>query len=211
MQRNKEQPFERQSRFNGNRSSYLDSDFNYVYEYQSLRNDGTYFTKKCVIPYSEEMRDIFIVLDGDDHDFDLGSRYADDNADGLFRQKQQKYAEEESGDDPEDDRFKDDPIDCIPDKNVNVFIQAFPEYKEIPPEDPRVNDLREWIFTLPESQQNLIFAHMGEMKFLEDIRREEEAETGKKITQQAMYNRWDKILAKACKRYGVPKPRKKKR
>lgn len=52
-----------------------------------------------------------------------------------------------------------------------------------------------------------MYAHFGERKFLEDIRREEEAATGKKITKQAMHNRWNKIIAKACKYFGVEKPK----
>ena len=53
----------------------------------------------------------------------------------------------------------------------------------------------------------MLYAHLGERKFLEDIRREEEAATGKKITKQAMHNRWNKIIAKACKYFGVEKPK----
>lgn len=48
---------------------------------------------------------------------------------------------------------------------------------------------------------------LGERKFLEEIRREEETATGKKITKQAMHNRWNKIIAKAYKYFGVEKPK----
>ena len=30
---------------------------------------------------------------------------------------------------------------------------------------------------------------------------------GKKITKQAMHNRWNKIITKACKYFGVEKPK----
>ena len=64
-----------------------------------------------------------------------------------------------------------------------------------------------FIETLTPAQQDLLYAHLGERKFLEDIRREEEAATGKKITKQAMHNRWNKIITKACKYFGVEKPK----
>lgn len=212
MQRkNDSKPFERCSKFNDDRRCYLDSDFNYVYEYEALQDDGTYVTRKCVIPYSEENREIFIILDRDDYEADLSDRYENDNTDTLFQLQTKQY---ESGcdvdSDGEDDMFRDSPLQSIPDPDSDVFTKAFPEYAQEEEKDPREEELHEWIQTLPESQQNLIYAHLGERKFLEDIRREEEAATGKKITKQAMHNRWMKIIAKACKHYEVPKLKQQK-
>ncbi len=208
MQRNNDAPFKRQSRCNPDRNNYLDSEFNYVYRYRTLNADGSYEIREIKIPFSEENREIFILLDREDHDEDLGNRYETENADFDFQNKMDKcFSENANG----DDEFRDNPIDCIPDFNADVFEQAFPEYKEKSPEEIRRQELREWIFTLPEPQQNLIFAHFGEDKFLEEIRREEEQETGKKITKQAMHNRWNKILTKACKHYCVEKPKQKHR
>lgn len=51
----------------------------------------------------------------------------------------------------------------------------------------------------------------GAWKYLEDVRREEEARTGKTVTQQAISNRWNKIIAKGCKHFGVEKSRKRKK
>ena len=205
--KNNATPFSRQSRFNAERSCYLDSDFNYVYRYKSRRADGTYETKEIKIPYSEENREVFILLDREDHDADLADRYEEENKDWEFQNKMDKYASEDAN--GSDDEFRDSPIDCIPESDSDVFEQAFPEYKEKPQGDSRRVELREWISTLPDTQQNLIFAHLGEDKFLEDIRREEELETGKKITKQAMHNRWTKILQKGCKHFGVEKPKQK--
>jgi len=197
MQRNKETPFERKSKFNPNRTSYFDKDFNYVYEYQEAMPDGSYATKRYVIPYSEENKEIFIMLDKDDHDTDLGDRYDDENADYTFQNKQTAL-------DTEDEDFRDDPIDCIADKSADTFSLLF---QEEAPTDPRIAEITEWIHSLPESQINLIYEHLGAMKFLEDIRREEELCTAKAITKQAMHNRWNKIIAKACKHFGVDKPK----
>jgi hypothetical protein len=60
---------------------------------------------------------------------------------------------------------------------------------------------------LTEEQQNLFFAHYGEGKYLEDVRREEEAATGKKVTKQAVHGRWDRIVVKTCRHFGLEKPK----
>ena len=73
------------------------------------------------------------------------------------------------------------------------------------PEHSDIEKVLAFIETLTPAQQDLLYAHLGERKFLEDIRREEEAATGKRITKQAMHNRWNKIIAKACKYFGVEK------
>ncbi len=210
MTLNNEAPFRRKSRINKNRDCYLDKDFNYVYKRPVKQSDGTYKNEEFKIPYSEENRDVFILLDSVDHESELRDRYEEENKDWKFQNKLDKhYSEIANGDDGE---FRDDPIDCIADPDSDVFERAFPEYMEATPEELRCKEVREWISSLPESQQNLIFDHLGgEQKFLEEIRREEEQETGKKITKQAMHNRWDKILTKACKHYGVEKQKQKRK
>ncbi len=202
MYRNKEQRLNRQSKFNENRTSYLDSNFNYVYEYQKLQDNGSYVTKRCVIPYSEENCNIFIMLDGKDHDFDLGERYDEENADVGFRAKQSAY--ENGGGNDGDDDFRDAPIDCIADQKADIFSTLFPEEEST---DPRIKEITEWMKTLTEPQRDLIYKHLGMGMSLEDIRREEETLTGRTITKQAMHNRWDKILNRACKHFGIEKPK----
>ena len=64
---------------------------------------------------------------------------------------------------------------------------------------------------LTEAQRDLVYDHLGAWKYLEDVRREEEARTGKAVTQQAISNRWNKIITKGCKHFGVEKPRKRKK
>lgn len=85
-----------------------------------------------------------------------------------------------------------------------IAIQMFDD--EASPH-PDIEKVLAFIETLTPAQQDLLYAHLGEKKFLEDIRREEEAATGKKITKQAMHNRWNKIITKACKYFGVEKPK----
>lgn len=202
MQRKDETtPFERKSHFNNSRDSYVDESGNYIYtQWVQQENDRWEREVVATIPFTDENRDIIILLDQDDHDADLGGRYDDENADYSFLNQQKKS----NLDSAEDDDFRDDPIDCIVDKSADTFSLLF---QEEAPTDPRIAEITEWIHSLPESQINLIYEHLGAMKFLEDIRREEELCTAKAITKQAMHNRWNKIIAKARKHFGVDKPK----
>ncbi|MDP4117612.1 MAG: hypothetical protein Q8873_00265 [Bacillota bacterium] len=202
MQRKDETtPFEKKSHFNNSRDSYVDESGNYIYT-QWVRQENGKWEREVLatIPFTEENRDIIILLDQDDHDVDLGSRYDDENTDFGFRNQQKKSDSNST----EDDDFRDDPINCIAGKSADTFSLLFQEES---PTDPRIAEITEWIHSLPESQIDLIYEHLGAMKFLEDIRREEELCTGKAITKQAMHNRWNKIIAKACKYFGVDKPK----
>ena len=77
--------------------------------------------------------------------------------------------------------------------------------------DEKVAAILEFMEGLTEAQRDLDYDHLGAWKYLEDVRSEEEARTGKADTQQAISNRWNKIIAKGCKHYGVEKPRKRKK
>lgn len=199
MQRKKETlPFERKSHFNDSRDSYVDAHGNYVYTQWVQQPDGKWKREVvATIPFSEETRDIIILLDQDDHDYDLATRYDEENADYGIRNKQKKQKTQ-----TDDDRdFDTDPIEAIPDP-TSISNDDEPEI------DPLVQEVAEFIRTeLTEEQRDLLYAHLGEGRFLEDIRREEEARTGKKVSRQAVHNRWNRILTKACKHFGVDKPR----
>lgn len=55
--------------------------------------------------------------------------------------------------------------------------------------------------------------NLGKLKEIKDLRKvwPHEARTGKTVTQQAISNRWNKIIAKGCKHFGVEKSRKRKK
>jgi hypothetical protein len=207
MQRkNDSLPFERKSRFNDSRDSYVDENGNYIYTRWVKRSNGKWEREVvATIPFTDENRDIIILLDQNDHDCDLQERYDEENADYSIRNQRSNA----HGDSADADDFVTDPIDSIKDPNANVFSQLYPDEQ---PVDPRVQEMETFIRTeLTEEQQNLFFAHYGEGKYLEDVRREEEAETGKKVTKQAVHGRWDRIVTKTCKHFGVDKPKQEHR
>lgn len=176
-------PFERKSRVNTNSDSYLDANGNYVYTRKVRRPNGQWEREVIdVVPMTAENIECIIVLEENDHDANLGERYDAENVDyGFLAQK---------------DSEEGDPFDCLA---VQIFDDA--------PEHPDMEKVLAFIETLTPTQKDLVYAHLGERKFLEDIRREEEAATGKKITKQAMHNRWNKIITKACKYFGIKKPK----
>ena len=177
-------PFERKSRVNTSSDSYLDANGNYVYTRMGRQPNGKWEREvNDVVPLTTENMECLIVLEENDHDVDLAERYDAENADyGFLAQK---------------DADEGDPFDRIA---VQMFDDDTPEH-------PDMEKVLAFIETLTPAQQDLLYAHLGEKKFLEDIRREEEAATGKKIIKQAMHNRWNKIITKACKYFGVEKPK----
>lgn len=195
-------PFDKKSHFNDSRDSYVDENGNYVYTRWVKRSNGRWEREvAATIPFSEETKDIIILLDRSDHDFDLQERYDEENADyGIRNQRSNAHGNPE-----DEDSFDSDPIENIADTSGDPYSQLYPSEQ---PSDPKVREMETFIRTeLTEEQQALLFAHYGEGKFLEDIRREEEAATGKKVTKQAVHGRWDRIVAKACRHFGVEKPK----
>ena len=175
--------FERKSKINTDKDAYLDANGNYVYTHMVRRTNGQWEREIIdIVPLTSENTECIIVLEENDHKTALAERYDAENADYHFIAKK--------------NTDQGDPLDKIP-GNISTGSSEFPDIKPI----------LAFIETLTPALQNLVYAHLGEGKFLEDIRREEEAATGKKITKQAMYNRWNKIITKACKYFGVEKPK----
>jgi hypothetical protein len=193
-------PFEKKSHFNDSRDSYVDESGNYVYTRWVKRDNGKWEREVvATIPFTDENRDIIILLDQNDHDCDLQERYDEENADYSIRnQRSSTHGDSE-------DEFDSDPIENIEDRSGDVFSQLHPDEQLV---DPRTQEMETFVRSeLSAGQQDLFFGHLGEGKFLEDIRREEEAVTGKKVTKQAVHGRWDRILTKTCRHFGVEKPK----
>ena len=74
------------------------------------------------------------------------------------------------------------PWDEIEDTKSDPFTLLFPEDA---PLDEKVQKILEFMEGLTEAQRDLVYDHLGAWKYLEDVRREEEARTGKAVTQQA--------------------------
>ena len=148
-------------------------------------------------------REILILLDSIDHDEDVEQDEYERHTDKVFSDRLARY--ERSGKSGEDVA---NPWDEIEDTKSDPFTLLFPEDA---PMDEKVAAILEFMEGLTEAQRDLVYDHLGAWKYLEDVRREEEARTGKAVTQQAISNRWNKIIAKGCKHFGVEKPRKRKK
>ena len=148
-------------------------------------------------------REILFLLDSIDHDEDVEQDEYERHTDKVFSDRLARY--ERSGKSGEDVA---NPWDEIEDTKSDQFTLMFPEDA---PMDEKVAAILEFMEGLTEAQRDLVYDHLGAWKYLEDVRREEEARTGKAVTQQAISNRWNKIIAKGCKHFGVEKPRKRKK
>lgn len=145
--------------------------------------------------------EIILMLDCMDHDEELKNYYEDKYKDPEFERLRDLYESDlgsETYPNPWNKIFRsgDDPVEII-----------FDEKKE----SPDITKVREIIDTkCNERQQNLFFAHFGEGKQLEQIRKEEVAATGKEKKHQAIVNAKNKILQKVADEYGVTPVKRKK-
>ena len=147
--------------------------------------------------------EILILLDSIDHAEDVEQDEYERHTDKVFSDRLARY--ERSGKSGED---VPNPWDEIEDTKSDPFTLLFPKDA---PMDEKVQKILEFMEGLTETQRDLVYDHLGAWKYLEDVRREEEARTGKAVTQQAISNRWNKIIAKGCKHFGVEKSRKRKK
>lgn len=148
-------------------------------------------------------REILILLDSIDHAEDVEQDEHERHMDKVFSDKVARY--ERSGKSGEDVA---NPWDEILAEGSDPFAMLFPEDA---PMDEKILKILEFMEGLTEAQRDLVYDHLGAWKYLEDVRREEETRTGKAVTQQAISNRWNKIIAKGCKHFGVEKSHKRKR
>lgn len=203
----------RTSAYREDRRNYLDAEEGrYVYWKKSAdRNQPDtpiYFTLGQEFENQDGTKgvineEILILLDDMDHAEDTDQDEYDRHRDKVFADKVARY--ERSGKSGEDTA---NPWDEVEDTKSDPFTLLFPEDA---PMDEKVQKILEFMEELTEAQRDLVYDHLGAWKYLEDVRREEESRTGKKVTQQAISNRWNKIIAKGCKHFGVEKPRKRKK
>ena len=143
-------------------------------------------------------REILIMVDSIDHDEDVEQDEYERHTDKVFSDRLTRYERSgKSGEDVANPWDESDPFTLL--------------FQEDAPMDEKVAAILEFMEGLTEAQRDLVYDHLGAWKYLEDVRREEEARTGKAVTQQAISNRWNKIIAKGCKHFGVEKPRKRKK
>ena len=210
MNRNNESlNFDHKSHYNDDRDSYIDKNGNYVYT-QWVKVGKSYERRVVdIIPLTEENRDIIILLDGSDHDMDLQDRYAAENADYGMENRKQRQADGSQTDGDDDQTFDSDPMESIADPRADVMKTLFPDDT---PGNPLVTQAEDFIETqLKPAQQDMVYGHLGEGKYLEDLRREENERTGKEVKKAAYHDRWDRIIQKGCRYFGVEKPKQQKK
>ena len=218
MPRRKEQRFNgnrpvRKSEYAPDRECHMDRHGNYVYcQWTEDGKDNWVLKPVCVIPVDDAGNNAewTILLDDMDTEEDRRNNQIRKHRDPRFEDAQSRYNSEESDD------YGDlvaDPWDAVSysmhqGQDITDLIE--PDEETEPDERPLMTRLLAAMAKLTPAQRDLIYDHLGACRQLEEIRREEEERTGKRITQQAMHNRWNKIIARLCKEMGVPKPRKKR-
>lgn len=188
----------RTSHYSANRRNHLTSDGSYVYWHwdDELKREVPVYLTPGKDGVNQEW---LIFLDEADHAEDLQDRYAEENADYSFRNRQ---AQREK-----DNTYSADPADMLPAKDGDPLEHLCAEE---PSANLRMEQLADFIDTLTPSQRDLVFDHFGALKQFTEIRDEENAADGTDKSVQSVFNRMDKILTRACKEFGVEKPRKKR-
>lgn len=191
----------RKSGFNPNRTCYLTADGKY-YCYERWDVDA-----KCMVTQKLEVGkdlsiELTIMLDESDHGMDLNDRYQEELKDPLFKAKVNSYKA-----DPDNDEAI-DPLEQIPSKNGSPEDEIFSEPK---PENPDAEKVREVIDNKCNArQQNVYFSHFGELKQLEQIRKEEADKEGKEKSLQSIVNVKNDVIKKAADALGVTPVKRRK-
>ena len=191
--------FTRKSYYNPKRRSFVTEDgkLAYIFWDPEANKETTFYYEIGKDGITEELA---ILIDEDDHRQDLQERYDREKADYDFQNKQRHHDEDEQ-------EFAQNPVESLLANGADPQEILFPE-------DETPNELlfllMEAMDKLTDAQKNLVFDRYGAMKQLEEIRQEEIAETGREVSQQAVSNRWKKIIARLCKELGVEVPKKRK-
>lgn len=191
----------RKSGFNPNRTCYLTADGKY-YCYERWDVDA-----KCMVTQKLEVGkdlsiELTIMLYESDHGMDLNDRYQEELKDPLFKAKVNSYKA-----DPDNDEAI-DPLEQIPSKNGSPEDEIFSEPK---PENPDAEKVREVIDNKCNArQQNVYFSHFGELKQLEQIRKEEADKEGKEKSLQSIVNVKNDVIKKAADALGVTPVKRRK-
>ena len=205
MPKRKEQRFTdgrpvRKSEFDPDRECYMDEKGNYVYRHWVQLPDGKWELQTlCTARIGEEgvSSDITIVLDDMDCDEDRQNNLIRKHRDGAFEKRRAAYEADQS--DEGGDRRRDpwESVSYQAQQGTDMLDAIFPEGR---PVDPRMTRLLELRAGLTQDQRDLIYAHLGQGKFFEEIAAEQN------VGRTAISNRWDRIIAKLCKGFGIEKP-----
>ena len=201
----------RKSEYSEDRECYMDKDGNYVYNTWVKQPNGKYRLEPvCIAKIGEEgvTAEYTILLDDIDCEDDRKNESIRKNRDGAYEAAVADY-ENDCLDD--DGGKKIHPLDKATFKTNQCRDLADLLYGDKPAEDPRILQLRVFMDKLlTEDQWNLFYEHLGLNKGFTEIAAEESLRLDKKVTRQAVQNRWNKIIAKLCKAFGVPVPKRTK-
>lgn len=193
MQRKKDTlPFERKSKYNPNRSSYLTADGKY-YCYEYWDSDADRIVTQQLEVGKDLSVELTVILDEADHDADLTERYETELRDPLFDTKVATYEKSRKTEDSVS------PWDTLPAASDDSDDEA-----DADEADPMIEQVRRIIEeNCTEAQQKFFYEHFGMGMQLEEMRQAEAQQTGKLPTAAAMTNRKNKIIDKVAKALGV--------
>ena len=192
----------RTSSYDQNRQCYMSKDGTAYYYERWNEEYGRYEKISLTIGKDGITEEIILFLDSMDREEDLGNRYENENKDPLFEAKRERYESDLRGEDAVD------PWDIVFSASDDPAEIIFAEEEKVHPDIARV---RRVIDTkCNERQQNLFYAHFGEGRQLEEIRKEEMAATGEDKKLQAVHNVKNKIIRKVADEFGVVPVKRKK-
>lgn len=196
----------RKSEFDENREAYMTKDGGYTYcQWFPVGKDRWELRPTCTVHIGEDevTADVTNLLDDMDCEDDRRNNQIRKHRDKIF---DEKCADYDAAPTSESGNKKTDPWEKASydlSRGKDLADQFYPDDTPI---DPRMEKLMELMDELTEDQRDLIYAHLGERKQFIQIAREESARKGKPVSRQAISNRWDRILTRLCKGFGVEKP-----
>lgn len=191
MKKDLKETKKRTSKYDKNRSCYMREDGSYVYEIVDIDTGAT--IKETFVPDDDTSAELVIWLDDNDHQEDLNHRYDEENIDWEMENKRNRF---EKG--TTEEEFNEDPFLQIQSSKNNTETILFEEKKR---EDPRLEQLRKFMAELSDDQVNLIYDFFSGMKSLREIAEETVKTDGSHPTEQAIYNRKQKVVNRLKKMF----------
>ncbi len=191
MSKNLTETRKRRSKYDKNRSCYMEEDGSYVYEVVDLETDAV--RKERFVPEDEKTAELVIWLDEDDYQQDLRHRYDEENLDWEMENKRARFVKGTT-----EDEFDEDPFYQI---KSNMSIPGASLSDEEETEGPRIVKLREFVKELTDDQFDLIYDLFGNLKKHREIAEESVKPDRTHPTEQAIYGREQKILKRLRKMF----------
>ena len=196
----------RRSEYSPEREACMDEDGNYTYcQWVRNGNGGWELKSTCTVRIGEEgvTSELVFALNDLDREDDRRDERTRRHRDKVFEARCAAYEADSLG--PNGEKLVDpwEKVSYRASGERDLLDELLSSEK---PADARMAKLLELMDGLTDDQLNLIYDHLGARKQFTQIAAEESARTGKPVSRQAISNRWDRILTKLCKGFGVPKP-----